>query len=86
MTNEHIIHILREAAIRLRHDINPEDLRIVGFNQRTYSVADFAELKRDIIEAGRKIGLLILDYKLRKDQFLFHQGILRAYTCVQDGE
>lgn len=70
MTNEHIIHFLREAAIRLQHDINPEDLRIVGFNQRTYSAADFAELKRDIIEAGRKIGLLILDYKLRKDQFL----------------
>ena len=70
MTNEHIIHILREAAIRIRHDINPEDLRVVRFNQRSYSVADFAELKRDIIEAGRNIGLLILDYKLRQDQFL----------------
>jgi len=69
MTNEHIIHILREAAIRIRHDINPEDLRLVAFNRRTYSVADFAELKRDLIEAGRKIGLLILDYKLRQDQF-----------------
>lgn len=69
MTNEHIIHILREAAIRMDHDFSPEELRIVGFNQRTYSVTDFAELKRDIIEAGRKIGLLILDYKLHPDQF-----------------
>lgn len=69
MTNEQIIHILREAAAKLRHDFSPEDLRMVRFNQRSYTTADFAELKRDIIEAGRKVRLLILEYKLNKDQF-----------------
>ena len=69
MTNEHIIHILREAAARIEHDFSPEDLRMVRFNQRSYTVADFAELKRDIIEAGRKVRLLILEYKLQQDQF-----------------
>jgi ABC-type bacteriocin/lantibiotic exporter with double-glycine peptidase domain len=69
MTNNQIIHILREAALALRHDFDPAELRSVDTNKRDYYPGDFAELKRDIIEAGSKINLLILDYTIPRDGF-----------------
>ena len=69
MTNDQIIHILREAALALKHDFDPAELRSVDTNKRDYSPGDFAELKRDIIEAGSKINLLILDYTIPRDGF-----------------
>ncbi len=69
MTNDQIIHILREAALALKHDFDPADLQLVDSNKRSYSPADLAELKRDIIEAGSKINLLVLDYLIPTDAF-----------------
>lgn len=69
MTNNEIIYLLREAALALRHDFDPERLRLVDSNQRDYSLADFAELKRDFIEAGSKINLLVLDYTIPEAGF-----------------
>ncbi len=69
MTNNEIIYLLREAALSLRHDFDPERLRLVDSNQRDYSPADFPELKRDFIEAGSKINLLVLDYTIPKEGF-----------------
>lgn len=64
MTNKQIIQILKEAALSIRHDADPAQLQSVEANNRTYGIHDWAELKRDLIEAGRKVGLLILDYKI----------------------
>jgi len=62
MSNDQIVHLLREAALALKHDFDPSALQLVDRNKRTYSPDDFAELKRDIVEAGKTINLLILDY------------------------
>jgi hypothetical protein len=64
MTSDAIITLLREAALELRYNFNPSDLQFVDNNKRSYSLLDFPELKRDIIEAGRKIDLLILEYQI----------------------
>src|SRR5688572_21212937 len=69
MTNDQIIHILREAALALKHDFDLVELRSIDTNKRSYSPGDFAELKRDIMEAGSKINLLILDYTIPRDGF-----------------
>ncbi|MEZ4945961.1 MAG: ATP-binding cassette domain-containing protein [Cyclobacteriaceae bacterium] len=68
MTSKQIIQVLKEAALSLRHDVDPVELQSVESNNRNYSVADWPELKRDLIEAGRKIGLLILEYKIHKNR------------------
>jgi ABC-type bacteriocin/lantibiotic exporter with double-glycine peptidase domain len=68
MTSKQIIQVLKEAALSLRHDVDPAQLQSVESNNRNYGVADWPELKRDLIEAGRKIGLLILEYKIHKNR------------------
>lgn len=64
MTNHQITQLLREASLALGHEVDATGLQYVEANTRDYSAADFPELKRDLIEAGRKIGLLILEYSL----------------------
>lgn len=64
MKSELIIPLLREVALALRYDFNPADLQFVENNKRGYGLSDFPELKRDLIEAGRKIDLLILEYQI----------------------
>src|SRR5688572_22698214 len=64
MTSDAIIPLLREAALALRHNFNPVDLRFVDTNRRGYTLLDFPEFKRDLLEAGRKIDLLILEYQI----------------------
>jgi len=64
MTNQQIIQVLKEASLALGHDVDPTGLRFVEVNTRTYNASELPELKRDLIEAGRKIGLLILEYNL----------------------
>lgn len=64
MTSDAIINLLRESALVLRYDFNPEELGFVDNNKRSYSLQDFPELKRDMVEAGRKIDLLILEYQI----------------------
>lgn len=67
MTSDQIIHILREASLALSHEFDLANLRLVDSNKRDYSTEDFPELKRDIIEAGSKINLLVLDYTIPKN-------------------
>ncbi len=64
MTSDHIIRVLREAARTIKHEFNPDDLRFVDANRRTYTPQEYPELRRDLIEAGRRINLLILEYTL----------------------
>ena len=66
MTNQQIIQILKEASLALRHDVDPLRLRSMEVNARDYLSSELTELKRDLIETGRKVGLLILEYNLPK--------------------
>lgn len=66
MTSKQIIQVLKESALSLKHEVDPAQLQSVESNNRGYSIAEWPELRRDLIEAGRKIGLLILEYKIEK--------------------
>ena len=66
MTSHQIIRVLREAALALRLDFDPTALQSVEVNKRSYSLSEVPELKRDLIEAARRIGLLFLEYKTTK--------------------
>jgi ABC-type bacteriocin/lantibiotic exporter with double-glycine peptidase domain len=64
MTNHSIIRILREAALLLKHEFNPADLRFVEINNRHYAKNEFGEFKNDLIEAGSKMRMLFLEQNI----------------------
>lgn len=66
MTSNQIIQVLKEAALALRQDVDPAAMQSVEVNKRSYTVSELPELKRDLIEAGRRIGLLMLEYNIPK--------------------
>lgn len=61
MTNNSIIRILRESALQLKHEFDITSLRFVEINNRSYDRDEFAEFKRDLLEAGSKIRILFLE-------------------------
>lgn len=66
MTNHIIVKILREAALVLNHGFNASALRFVETNNRDYSVSEFAEFKRDMLEAGSKIRILFFEQHIER--------------------
>ncbi|MBX2944674.1 MAG: ATP-binding cassette domain-containing protein [Cyclobacteriaceae bacterium] len=69
LSNDHIIRILRESSLLLEHSFDAETLRFVEVNNRTYSLDEFTEFKRDLLEASTKIRLLLLEYQLEPENF-----------------
>lgn len=77
MTSSQIIQVLKEAALALRQDVDPSALQFVESNKRSYGFSELPELKRDLIEAGRRIGLLVLEYTITKSAL---PGFLKEAT------
>lgn len=69
MNNSQIIRIIREAALNLKHDYNSQGLRFTDMNNRSYSMDEFDEFKRDLLEAGTKVHLMLLEYHLTPEAF-----------------
>lgn len=67
MNNVHIIRILREASLMLKHEFDAASLHFVDINKRTYENTEFLEFKRDLMEAGSKIRMMFLEYSFRQD-------------------
>lgn len=64
MNNHSLIKILREGSFLLKHNFDATSLRFVEINNRSYSIDEFPEFKRDLIEAGSKIRMLFLEQKI----------------------
>ena len=62
LDNYQIVRILNEAGLLLKHNFDSQSLRFVDANQRNYNFSEFAEFKRDLIEAGSKVQFLFLEY------------------------
>lgn len=69
LSNDQLVRIIRETALYLRHDYDATDLRFSELNKRIYREDEFIEFKRDLVEAGNKIRLMMLEYHLPKDEF-----------------
>lgn len=69
LNNDQLVRILRESALLMKHDFNPMDLRFAEANRRSYSEDEFQEFKRDLVEAGSKIRLMLLEYSLPAEEF-----------------
>lgn len=88
MTNHTIIKILREAALLLKHDFNPSALRFVEINNRDYTPAEFAEFKRDMVEAGSKVRILFFEQHVGIEslQHFISDNRTSAVVFRKDGE
>lgn len=74
MTTADIIQLIRETCVHLKLPLNQDQLESVRFNQRAYEPEDLSEFKRDLIEAGRKCNLFIIEQTIPVTQL---QAILR---------
>lgn len=87
LNNDQLVRILRESALLMKHDFNPMDLRFAEVNKRSYDDEEFQEFKRDLVEAGSKVRLMLLEYSLPVEDF--KQFILKEEDSVivfDDGE
>lgn len=69
LSNLQLVRVLREAALMLKHEFDPNHLQFAEMNRRSYTQDELVEFKRDIIEAGGKIRLMLLEYALPPDAF-----------------
>lgn len=69
MTNSDIVRILNESALASNHDFDGSVLKSVDANRREYELSEFAEFKRDLIEAGSKVRMLFMEYTLPMNTF-----------------
>lgn len=54
----------------MKLEVNQEQLEQVRFNERFYDLEDLSEFKRDLIEAGRKCNLFILEHSIPSTQIV----------------
>lgn len=69
MTNNTILRIIREASLLKTHDFDAGTLESITINNRTYDRSEFDEFKRDLLEAGSKVRMQFLEYKLDRASF-----------------
>lgn len=68
MTTKDIMRILEEAGLHFKKGLDREQLHKVELNFRNYDQADFPEFKRDLIEAARKVDLMIVEMPVSENQ------------------
>jgi ABC-type bacteriocin/lantibiotic exporter with double-glycine peptidase domain len=69
LNNSQISRILHEVSLQMRHLFEDADLRFVEINNRSYATDEFPEFKRDLLEAGNKIKLLLMEYSMPELEF-----------------
>ena len=61
MNNQQIIRCLQECASKLDIDLDISKLESVDIISRFYETGEFAEFKRDLIEAGNDSGIVFIE-------------------------
>lgn len=61
LSTKDIVHILRHAALTLKHPLEAEALEGLERENRVYARDEFSEFRRDLIEGGSKTKLLLLE-------------------------
>lgn len=69
LNTDQILRILQESGLLYRHDMSMAELRGRELSNREYSPDELDEFKRDLIETGNSVRLLLLEYSLNTDQY-----------------
>lgn len=69
MNNQQIISCLHECATRLQVDLDISKLESVDIISRFYEKEEFAEFRRDLIEAGNDSGVVFIEKYIDEESF-----------------
>ncbi|MEQ8424433.1 MAG: ATP-binding cassette domain-containing protein, partial [Cyclobacteriaceae bacterium] len=69
LNTDQILRILQESALLFNHEVNMSDLRGRELSNRQYEADELYEFKRDLIETGNSIKILLLEYSLGEAEF-----------------
>lgn len=69
LNTDQILRILQESGLLYRHDMSMAELRGRELSNREYAPDELDEFKRDLIETGNSVRLLLLEYSLNTDQY-----------------
>jgi ABC-type bacteriocin/lantibiotic exporter with double-glycine peptidase domain len=87
LSTKDIVHILRHAALALKHPLETEALEILERENRVYARDEFPEFRRDLIEGGSKTKLLLLENAVPENlipQMLSHDNVVIAFRMESD--
>ncbi|HRX01246.1 MAG TPA: hypothetical protein P5280_17255, partial [Cyclobacteriaceae bacterium] len=69
LSTDQLLRILQEAALLLKHDIGVAELRGRDLSNREYNADELDEFKRDLVETGNNVRILMLEYSLNPEDF-----------------
>ncbi|HEY5691037.1 MAG TPA: ATP-binding cassette domain-containing protein [Cyclobacteriaceae bacterium] len=69
LNTDQILRILQESGLLYQHDMSMAELRGRELSNREYAPNELDEFKRDLIETGNIVRLLLLEYSLNADQY-----------------
>lgn len=69
LNTDQILRILQESALLFKHEVTMAELRGRELSNREYNHEELDEFKRDLVETGNSIRVLLLEYALRPDEF-----------------
>lgn len=69
LNTDQILRILQESALLFKHDVSISELRGRELSNREYGPNEIDEFKRDLIETGNSIRILLLEYTLGVEEF-----------------
>ncbi len=69
LNTDQILRILQEAALLYNHEVSIGDLHKREMSPREYDADELEEFKRDLLETGNHIKILLLEYTLGANEF-----------------
>lgn len=69
LSTDQILRILQESGLLYQHDMSMAELRGRELSNREYAPNELDEFKRDLIETGNSVRLLLLEYTLEAEQY-----------------
>jgi ABC-type bacteriocin/lantibiotic exporter with double-glycine peptidase domain len=67
--SKQIFRSIRETAFLLKHELDVNQIQTVEQYPRSYSLEEFTEFKRDLVEAGNKVRILYMENSLDANSF-----------------
>ncbi len=69
LNTDQILRILQESGLLYHHDIGMAELRGRELSNREYTPKELDEFKRDLVETGNSVRILMLEYSLTIEQY-----------------
>ncbi len=66
MNTQVLLRVLKETALQYKVDLDLGELHSIEQHPREYSAREYAEFRRDLTEAARKVNLIVMEQAVRR--------------------